>query len=67
MILFGLYPTFSNPSTPASESLLSTNTAAFYQALSRPVWAIALSWLVVACVHGYGGKRSYVIVKVRVS
>ncbi|XP_065344965.1 nose resistant to fluoxetine protein 6-like [Cloeon dipterum] len=29
--------------------------AAFYSSLHKPAWAISLSWIIWACVNGYGG------------
>lgn len=48
-ILFGLYPTYKHYGS------LDVNVAAFYNAVSRPLWCCAMAWIVVACVHGYGG------------
>ncbi|GFR60240.1 nose resistant to fluoxetine protein 6-like [Elysia marginata] len=31
---------------------------AFYEMLCRPVWALVLGWIVVACATGHGGKYS---------
>ena len=55
-IIYGLYPSFSDPQTSIADSLLDVNTAAFYNALSRPMWTMALAWVVIACVNGYGGE-----------
>ncbi|CAK1540700.1 unnamed protein product [Leptosia nina] len=30
-----------------------------YNSFARPLWAIALCWLVFACVHGYGGPINW--------
>lgn len=36
--------------------LMNHNTAAFYGAVSRPLWAVGLGWVVIACVSGHGGN-----------
>ncbi|XP_076673726.1 O-acyltransferase like protein isoform X2 [Andrena cerasifolii] len=46
-LLYGLY-----------ETELSPIMAAAYSSLSHSVWALGLSWIVVACSTGYGGKSS---------
>ena len=35
---------------------MEVSLAAFYDALCRPIWAVGLAWVVIACVTGYGGK-----------
>ena len=54
-ILYGLYPSFSDLSTPIYADMLDNNTAAFYNAVSRPLWTVCLAWVVIACTNGYGG------------
>lgn len=44
IILFGL-----------SDKNISITTAAIYNALSRPVWGIGISWLLIACITNHGG------------
>ena len=29
--------------------------SALYNCLSRPLWSLALSWVIFSCMHGYGG------------
>lgn len=47
-ILYGLYDTFHGPP-------LSVDVLAFYTAVHRIVWALAVGWVLFACVTGYGG------------
>jgi hypothetical protein len=30
--------------------------AAFFKTLSKPIWSLGISWIIIACVSGYGGK-----------
>ena len=48
-VLFGLYPTFQEGYE--YQRWFSTIFIGFH----RVAWCIALSWVVFACVHGYGG------------
>ncbi|XP_069691598.1 nose resistant to fluoxetine protein 6-like [Periplaneta americana] len=35
--------------------------AAFYCALTRPVWSICMAWIIFACVSGYGGIANTIL------
>ena len=35
---------------------VSVGVSAFYNAVSRTVWAIGVAWVIFACVTGHGGK-----------
>nr|CAB3264544.1 nose resistant to fluoxetine protein 6-like [Phallusia mammillata] len=48
-IIYGLYPTVSHGGA------LTVNTAAFYNAMARPMWCVGLAWVVIACSNGRGG------------
>lgn len=43
--------------------LLSLSARAFYSALSRIVWGLALAYITVSCYYGYGGNFSILISK----
>ena len=51
LIIYGVYE-YSTvpPSVQASRSV-----AVIYAAMNRSAWAMCLAWVVIACVHGYGG------------
>ena len=49
-VIYGLFGSIHDA------KLLTVNLAAFYNAVSRPLWAFCLTWLVIACSSGYGGK-----------
>ena len=38
-------------------NLPSRTFSAFYNGLSRPLWALALAWVVFACEMGYAGEK----------
>ncbi|XP_076807348.1 nose resistant to fluoxetine protein 6-like isoform X2 [Clavelina lepadiformis] len=48
-VVYGLYPTLS------TGGALNTDLAAFYNAVSRPVWCVGMAWVTIVCVSGYGG------------
>ena len=54
-VIYGLYYYNRNGT---SMSLLASG---FYVALSRTVWSLSLSWLVIACASGYGGPANFVL------
>jgi hypothetical protein len=29
---------------------------AFFKTFSKPIWSLGISWIIFACVSGYGGK-----------
>lgn len=42
---------------------MNYHAAAFYNAVSRPLWAVGLGWVVIACVTGHGGNEKHHTVK----
>ncbi|XP_039271759.2 nose resistant to fluoxetine protein 6-like [Styela clava] len=48
-IIYGFWGSISQNYIP------SVNALSFYNAVARPVWALCLAWLTIACVSGYGG------------
>lgn len=51
--VFGLYP-MNQPG-----AILFDLECAFYESFSRVCWAIAIGWIVFACVHGYSGPFNW--------
>ncbi|XP_038214627.1 O-acyltransferase like protein-like [Zerene cesonia] len=33
----------------------------FYNSFGRPIWSLALSWVIFACIHGYGGPVNWLL------
>ena len=54
-VLYGLYEYKSDGST------MTMVASGFYVSLSRTIWSISLSWLVIACASGYGGPVNFVL------
>ena len=48
-VLYGLYD-------DSGTLQLSTTLTTVYNATSRAAWAVAVSWVIVACATGHGGK-----------
>lgn len=54
-IVFGIY-FMQQPTAP-----ISVLGSAFYDSLSRIAWPMSLSWIIFACVHGYGGPANWLL------
>lgn len=52
LIVYGLTPYLDESATPAIDNIVKLTYGPFH----RAAWALALSWVIVACIHGYGGK-----------
>lgn len=52
-VIFGIYPFY----LPGNQ--MTTLDSAFYESFNRVAWVIALSWLIFACVNGYGGPIAW--------
>lgn len=50
---------FANYPLAQLDSQATSVEHALYTSLSRIVWALALSYLIYACVHGYGGPINW--------
>ena len=48
-IIYGLYGSTSVP------EMINLDVAAFYNAVSRPLWGVCVSWVIISCSCGYGG------------
>ncbi|XP_037070378.1 nose resistant to fluoxetine protein 6-like [Pollicipes pollicipes] len=51
LVVYGLY----DYSTVPPLAVPSKTASIVYAALNRPAWGMCLAWVVIACVHGYGG------------
>ena len=56
LVIYGLVPYQKDPTMEAS-----TMTRALYGGLHRLVWALALSWVILACVKGVGGPANSIL------
>ena len=54
-VLYGLY------SYQHNGTKMSGVATGFYKSLSRTVWSLSLSWVVIACASGYGGPVNFVL------
>lgn len=56
-----IYSWWGVVSQPDFDNLPSYDIQAFYEAVKRPLWALALMWLTLACSAGYGGPIDTVL------
>ncbi len=54
LVVYGLYP-YNSPDDDYFKDM-DTDLGAFYESCHRFAWSLALAWVVLACVTGYGGK-----------
>lgn len=52
-VIFGNYP------LQQVDNQIPLLISASYATFSRLVWSVALSWIIFACVHGYGGPINW--------
>ena len=55
-VLLGLQGVIQGSRSP------NNHVSALFNALSRPVWALGVAWLLFACVHGYGGMTCLLLI-----
>jgi len=48
-LIYGLYGVTSE------QEMTTVQVAAFYNAVSRPLWGVCVAWVIIACTSGYGG------------
>lgn len=53
-VVYGLHYWNSHPEDP-----MPLVNSGFYVSLSRTVWSLSISWLVLACASGYGGPVNW--------
>ena len=53
-LIYGLYGVTSE------QEMTTVQVAAFYNAVSRPLWGACIAWVIIACTSGYGGKDTKV-------
>lgn len=51
LIIYSLFPYVDEKETPTIEWAVRM----IYGPFHRLFWAIALAWMIIACIHGYGG------------
>ena len=49
-LIYGLYGVTSE------QEMTTVQVAAFYNAVSRPLWGACVAWVIIACTSGYGGN-----------
>ena len=54
LVVYGLYP-YNSPNEGWYKPM-DTDLGAFYESCHRFAWGLALAWVILACVTGYGGK-----------
>ena len=55
-IVYGLYPYVNEADVPEIDPIVQMT----YGPLNRIAWSIALAWVVLTCVHGYGGNQIFI-------
>lgn len=52
-IIYGLTPYLDDTLVPTIDSIVSLTYGPFH----RAAWGLALAWVIIACIHGYGGIK----------
>ena len=55
-VIYGLTPYIDEALVPTIDFVIKLT----YGPLHRTAWAVALAWVIVACIHGYGGNYSFI-------
>ena len=55
-VVYGMYYYNHNPGTQ-----ITLVASGFYNSLSRTLWSMCLSWVVIACMSGYGGPVNSIL------
>ena len=54
-VFYGIYPYIDETKVPDIDKIVTV----FYGSFHRFAWAVVVSWVICACIFGYGGKSAF--------